>query len=399
MGLLSNLRYGLAGAAEYGAKALQEEQEREGKLKDATNLAEIKSRLELQAEALKESLKTRREAEQRQVKQGAIDSRLDANVEGELSNRYAQPVAGDTPMTPEQQAAQEDGLKRLRVEREQEKLKLMRNPENMLRAAVDAGYESPDKLLAHMDKQELGAAKREAEAAKMEAKLLELQLKYGNKGGPGATGPGGEKAPSGYRFNDSGDLEAIKGGPADTKLQGAYNADTAALNGGIAGFDRLALSANKLLNHPGLNGILGVAGKFPNMPGGEAADAAALLENLKSQVGFSVLQDMRNNSKTGGALGSVSDDEGKRLEANLAALDTKQSPEQFRRSLEEILSYAEGAKGRLQSAYNLKHGPKEEAPKAGGSGGIPRISNPAELASVPSGTVFQAPDGSIRRKP
>lgn len=163
------------------------------------------------------------------------------------------------------------------------------------------------------------------------------------------------KPPAGYRFTKDGNLEAIPGGPADTKLQGAFNQDTAQLQSSTSNFDRLASTANSILNHPGLAGITGIRGKVPDVPGTDAANARALLNTLKSQVAFDVLQDMRNNSKTGGALGNVSDAEGKRLENNLAALDTTQGIDQFKKQLGEIVEFANSAKGRLQDAYNLKH--------------------------------------------
>ena len=98
---------------------------------------------------------------------------------------------------------------------------------------------------------------------------------------------------------------------------------------------------------------------FPSIPGGDAADAQAKLNTLKSQVAFGVLQDMRNNSKTGGALGAVSDSEGKRLEANLAALENAQSEKQMKESLQKIIEYTEGAKERLRSSFNLRHGGRQ----------------------------------------
>ena len=148
----------------------------------------------------------------------------------------------------------------------------------------------------------------------------------------------------------------------DTKLQGQFNQDTAALQGTTNSMDRLQQAANEVLKHPGLGGITGKMSVFPNMPGGAAADAQAKLATLKSQVGFGVLQDMRNNSKTGGALGAISDQEGKRLEANLSALENSQSEKQMKESLQKIVDYTEGAKDRLRSAYNLKHGDKAAAP-------------------------------------
>ena len=181
------------------------------------------------------------------------------------------------------------------------------------------------------------------------------------------------KTPPGYRRSAEGNLEAIPGGPADTKLQGVFNQDTSMLQNSNASFDRLGAVTNELLNHPGLNGITGVRGKVPDVPGTDAANARALLATLKSQIGFGVLQEMRNNSKTGGALGAVSDAEGKRLENNLAALDTTQGVDQFKKQLQEILSYTEGAKGRLRDTYNMKHKTGEPVPMSPSSGKGPSV--------------------------
>jgi hypothetical protein len=173
------------------------------------------------------------------------------------------------------------------------------------------------------------------------------------------------KTPPGYRATEEGNLQAIPGGPADTKLAGVLNQDTGILTSSTANMDRLATAANEAMNHPGLAGTAGLRGAIPNIPGTQAADAAALLNTLKSQVAFGVLQDMRNNSKTGGALGNVSDAEGKRLEANLAALEKSQSVDQLRASLKKIIDYTEGAKGRLREAFNLKHSGKTPTSYAG----------------------------------
>lgn len=120
--------------------------------------------------------------------------------------------------------------------------------------------------------------------------------------------------------------------------------------------DRLASEARAIAKDPALSRITGVPGRLPNIPGGDAADVQARLETLKSQAGFAVLQAMRDASKTGGALGNVSNFEVQALQNNLAALDTNQSPEAFRRSLQQVIDYAEGVKGRLQNAYRQQYG-------------------------------------------
>lgn len=180
------------------------------------------------------------------------------------------------------------------------------------------------------------------------------------------TREGMNKPPPGYAWGPAGPdgqptMQPIKGGPADLKIAGQLNVDTNTLNGSISNLDRLAAAANQVMTHPGLAGITGWRGAVPNVPGTDAADAEALLKTLKSQVGFGVLQDMRNSSKTGGALGNVSDKEVQFLQANLAALEKAQSLQQFKDSLAKIVSYTEDAKDRMREAYNMKHKDKAES--------------------------------------
>ena len=124
--------------------------------------------------------------------------------------------------------------------------------------------------------------------------------------------------------------------------------------------DRLAQEANRLLNHPGLSkstglmSIVPLAGGLATVPGTDVANFKAGLETLKSQAGFSVLQAMRDASKTGGALGQVSDFENKMLQANLAALDTAQSEKEFKNALQKIITYTDAAKGRIKNAAKGK---------------------------------------------
>ena len=162
--------------------------------------------------------------------------------------------------------------------------------------------------------------------------------------------------------------------PADNKMQGVLNQDTASLNGGLASFDRLAAAANDALSAPGLPGTAGLRGAIPNIPGSDAADAAAKLNTLKSQIAFGVLQEMRNNSKTGGALGSVSDKEQEMLKSALAPIEKSQSIEELRKSLKGVIDYANGAKDRMRAAYNMKHGERQMG-GATGSFGAPKTTD------------------------
>lgn len=85
------------------------------------------------------------------------------------------------------------------------------------------------------------------------------------------------------------------------------------------------------------NYTVGLVGKTSALiPGTDAYNFNAQLRTLKSNISFGALTAMREASKTGGALGQVSDKEAALLESTLGALDIGQSPEQFKQQLQKI---------------------------------------------------------------
>ncbi|MDF8361939.1 hypothetical protein [Achromobacter anxifer] len=149
-----------------------------------------------------------------------------------------------------------------------------------------------------------------------------------------------------------------------------------ALDSTASALDRMAEFANGLINDPALAGITGVRGMFPNMPGGNAANAQSRLNTLKSQIGFAVLQAMRDASKTGGALGAVSDAENKLLQNNIASLENIQDEAQLRQQLRQIVAWAQEAKGRLSGAYQQQYGDGQKpSAQPGGAAARPSLTD------------------------
>lgn len=165
-----------------------------------------------------------------------------------------------------------------------------------------------------------------------------------------------QKPPAGYRFTADGGLEPIPGGPADAKKQKAFTDAANIYDNMTFEMDRLAKEAKAIQSHPGLGRITGIMGAIPNVPGSNAANVEARLNTLKSQTAFSVLQAMRNSSKTGGALGQVSDKEGQLLQENLATLDKAQSEEEFKNALQRIIDFTDASKDKLKRAYERQVG-------------------------------------------
>ena len=72
------------------------------------------------------------------------------------------------------------------------------------------------------------------------------------------------------------------------------------------------------------------------IPGTEARDLQAKLTTIKANLGFDRLQQMRDASPTGGALGQVAVQELVALQSTVASLDQAQSPKQLRDALDKI---------------------------------------------------------------
>lgn len=173
------------------------------------------------------------------------------------------------------------------------------------------------------------------------------------------------------------------------KASGRIAAETS-LRDAESNLDRLSNQAKALMANPGLSRVTGAIGAVPDFPGSQAANARAEVETLKSQVGFGVLQAMREASKTGGALGAVSDTENRLLQSNLAALDSSQSPEAFKANLQKIVDYVDGAKGRMRQAFHAQYqGQGAQQQSAGQQRTIVRrgTSNGRQVVQYSDGTI------------
>jgi len=120
--------------------------------------------------------------------------------------------------------------------------------------------------------------------------------------------------------------------------------------------ERLKNKATELKDHPGLDNITGwLFGRTPTVSQ-EGRNAQAILETIKSQIFIETLQAMREASKTGGAVGNVSDREGDRLENAMTALEQSQDTETYKKRLQELIDQMELSKQRVQTAYDEEYG-------------------------------------------
>ena len=129
---------------------------------------------------------------------------------------------------------------------------------------------------------------------------------------------------------------------------------------------------------------VGFAGLLKDLPASSQRQLRNRLDTVRSNIGFDKLQEMRENSPTGGALGQVSEREIDFLQATRGKLDQLTKPSDLLQALEEI----EGSLGRLQEvrriAYEAEHG-------QGAGQEIPQI-RPSSRTALPDGYEFTEDD-------
>jgi len=83
------------------------------------------------------------------------------------------------------------------------------------------------------------------------------------------------------------------------------------------------------------------------VPNTSAMELAGYVKTMQSKLAFDRLREMRENSKTGGALGQVSNIELDLLKANLTALDPAAGDPVFKAQVQKVIKHYEGLKKRL----------------------------------------------------
>lgn len=208
---------------------------------------------------------------------------------------------------------------------------------------------------------------------------------------------------------------AVELSPKDVQAREAkYPQATLALRTFDEKTDELISDLKTLRNHPGLSGITGlIAGRTPAVTG-DARNAKAILDKILARGGFQELQNLRNASPTGGALGQVSNTENQFLRQAFGTLDPVQDTKDFKRGVDQVIRELEGSKSRVRDAYDLTYeyragkeaatqGPRSTTRRGAAPSGEPNapaeVKSDADYDKLPSGATFRGPDGVLRRKP
>jgi len=133
----------------------------------------------------------------------------------------------------------------------------------------------------------------------------------------------------------------------------------------------------------GVEGNFGLRGVIPNLPGSDAANAAATLDRLDAKSFIDSLGAMKAQSATGASgLGSATEREGDKVQAAAAALKRSQDYPSFVANLKIYQKELNDSKARLQGSFNNIYGGGNinnmQAPTSSNGGGLSVTISPAD---------------------
>ena len=134
--------------------------------------------------------------------------------------------------------------------------------------------------------------------------------------------------------------------------------------------DQFIAELEKLRDDPGLNQITGpIFGRTPSVTR-EGSRAQALYDKIFAKGGFQALQDMREASKTGGALGNVSNEEGRRLEKSIVGgLDRTQNIADVQQAINDLIDEIRSSQTRVRTAFDETYEYRSQRGGAGAGAG------------------------------
>jgi len=119
--------------------------------------------------------------------------------------------------------------------------------------------------------------------------------------------------------------------------------------------EKLAKDLETLANSKGLEGITGLIGGRTPAITKEARAAEALYNSIVARGGFNELQNIRNSSPTGGALGNVSNAEGQNLRDAYAPLKLTQNASDLRGQLLKAAQETRASVGRIKETFDMTY--------------------------------------------
>jgi hypothetical protein len=136
----------------------------------------------------------------------------------------------------------------------------------------------------------------------------------------------------------------------------------------LAAASNVETSIGKALQMAGPMSTGFVGARLRKVEGTPAYNLASEIETIKANLGFDRLQQMRDNSPTGGALGAIAVQELVALQSTVANLDPNQSEEQLRENLGRIREHYDSWRSVVEQALQEEQ-QRQPAPSNGPSDG------------------------------
>ena len=164
----------------------------------------------------------------------------------------------------------------------------------------------------------------------------------------------------------------------------AFPKASAAYRSATNDIDTLIRDLRDLAAHPGLPAITGgVEGRLPSVSK-DATAAQAKLDKILAKGQFRSLQALRDASPTGGAVGNVSDAEGKALRDSFGALSQTQQDEDFRDQIEDVIADLEFSKRNITQAYDEEYAYRGDESKPRNRRGDPTLRRGSDANAIRS---------------
>ena len=132
--------------------------------------------------------------------------------------------------------------------------------------------------------------------------------------------------------------------------------------------EKLASDLETLADSKGLEGITGLIGGRTPAITKDARAAEALYKSIVARGGFNELQNLRNASPTGGALGNVSNAEGQQLKNAFAPLELTQNASDLKAALKRAAVETRASANRIKETYDLTYEYKNQGAQGAQSG-------------------------------
>ena len=135
----------------------------------------------------------------------------------------------------------------------------------------------------------------------------------------------------------------------------AFPKATVAVKAFEADVDEMIDRLTRLRNHPGLDNITGLV--YGHTPSATADGRAAevLYDTIIAKGGFQALNDVRLASPTGGALGAVSNQEGKQLKEAFSEINRSMDAPDVQAAIDRTIQKLLASKSRVREGYDLTY--------------------------------------------